>query len=101
MTPDLQHIVEALKACRERYRVTKLPGEEVWRLIDGRDESLIVIGYWERCQEAFDARCAEAMVRAIREPSNRALEAGLHGYMSGVLSCWQSVADAILGETQP
>jgi hypothetical protein len=98
MTPDLQRIVEALKACRSQFD---------WEFGDfGMDnlmlDGVVVCSGTETEIWAYiDARCAEAMVRAIREPSNRALEAGLHGYMNGVLSCWQSVADAILGETQP
>jgi hypothetical protein len=121
MTPDLQRIVETLKACRERYRVTKLPGEEVWRLIDACDGSTVVAGYRVRCQEVFDALCAKAMVGAIREPDVDVLMAGreaakrvrLSG-LSGMTidaqvraqcaretATWRAMCDAILGETQP
>jgi hypothetical protein len=37
----------------------------------------------------------------LREPSNRALEAGLGGYMLGLLACHQAIIDTVLKEGRP
>jgi hypothetical protein len=131
MTPDLQRIVEALKACRERYVIGANPDEYDWCVSDRQEGCRVVTGPLERCQDVIDARCAEAMVRAIREPSDKMGAAGvrvqvaksnpehpsamseagleavgfrdcLHGNPSRWMKpVWRAMCDAILGETQP
>jgi hypothetical protein len=99
-TPDLQRIVEALKACRERY--------EIWgthpAVRDVQAFENVFSGTYDQCEQWIDARCAEAMVRAIREPSDPIVHVGFLqqlGDHDEVLWLWHAMCDAILGETQP
>ena len=109
LTPDLQRIVEALKACRERYVICRGLPEEDYYLFDRQEGFPIVTGSWERCQDVFDVRRAEAMVLAVRKPSDEMLEAA--DALSDLLdeggwidppprTAWPAMCDAILGETQ-
>ena len=67
-TPDLQRIVEALKACRERYRIyagERLDLCSVWDVTVQPLGRKVFQGSPSACHDWRDARCAEAMVRAI------------------------------------
>ena len=119
-SPDLQRIVEALKACRASYMMSYSIGSnrpvEVLLVEDLEDEETVVfVGDMDACQSYIDARCAEAMVRAIREPGEAAL-AALAALLDGpgirmegpsarsrrrAGDAWAGTIDAILGEAQP
>ena len=107
MTPDLQRIVEALKACRgdhiTSFSVANKEPAKVWRVSDDSDQAPpVFIGTLDECAAYIDARCAEAMVRAIREPGEAAIEAAERGHWKGdFVNQWARACDAILGEAQP
>ena len=67
-SPDLQRIVEALKACRERYRIyagERLDLCSAWDVTAQPLGFKVFQGSPSACHDWRDARCAEAMVRAI------------------------------------
>jgi hypothetical protein len=111
MTPDLQRIVEALKACRERYRISDFGPAGPYVLEENTSWDLAInLGEFvekEDAQAYVDARCAEAMVRAIREPSTEMEVAGTEQWLCEAAMedrsaiNWRAMCDAILGETQP
>jgi hypothetical protein len=111
MTPDLQRIVEALKACRERYEIQPLGAIGpclLWEVDEQAEEHVFIAEFPDRdvCSAYIDTRCAEAIVRAIREPSNEILAAGLDWAVDGTATLdvrdqWVAMCDAILGEEQP
>ena len=105
-TPDLQRIAEALKACRERYSVRYVGGAPGFYGVWDRDTGTMVLrGDIDVPQQWIDARCAEAMVRAMREPSAEMERAFYdscdeHGHVLWRYG-YRAMCDAILGETQP
>lgn len=113
MTPDLQRIVEALKACRERYLIVVPTKRGLDFGVRDLFSGLVAFsGTPPECSAYIDARCAEAMVRAIREPSLAMVEAAAeHGtessdgggwyYEPSPAIAWPAMCDVILGETQP
>jgi hypothetical protein len=115
LSPDLQRIVEALKACRDDLAVQYFGDGPDAYLVTSQAHGQVFRGTVEDCSAYIDARCAEAMVRAIREPSVEMLVAGGDGieggpgantYNAGVAQdeakrAFTAMCDAILGETQP
>lgn len=106
-SPDLQRIVEALKACRERYRTWVARNEMREVTTQDRPYETCFIGTDAECQAYIDARCAEAIVRAIRDPSTEMEVAGTEQWLCEAAmedrsgTNWRAMCDAILGETQP
>jgi hypothetical protein len=108
LSPDLQRIVEALKACREKYEISQAQSEYVVWTSDGGIHTHATFARVRDAEAYIDARCAEAMVRAIREPSEATVAAGLNSSWRVqsaaqhiVTTIWPAMCDAILGETQP
>lgn len=65
-TPDLQLIVEAQKACRERYLIVAPSKRGLDFGVRDLFSGLVAFsGTATECLAYIDARCAEAMVRAM------------------------------------
>ena len=102
-SPDLQRIVEALKACREDLAVQYFGDGPDAYLVTSQAHGQVFRGTVEDCSAYLDARCAEAMVRAIREPGE-AVIASLDSNIESewpTLEVWGEAIDAILGEPRP